>query len=47
MTLPRPLRITLIAVAAVIVLAVGSGAVLLARFDPNSLKPRIIEAVKD
>jgi AsmA protein len=46
MTLPRPLRIALIAVAAVIVLAVGAGAVFLARFDPNSLKPRIIEAVK-
>jgi AsmA protein len=42
----RPLRIALIAVAAVIVLVVGSGAVFLARFDPNSLKPRIIEAVK-
>jgi uncharacterized protein involved in outer membrane biogenesis len=46
MTLTRPLRIALIAVAAVIVLAVGAGSVFLARFDPNSLKPRIIEAVK-
>jgi uncharacterized protein involved in outer membrane biogenesis len=46
MTLPRPLRIALIAVAAVIVLAVGAGGIFLARFDPNSLKPRIIEAVK-
>ncbi len=46
MTLRRPLRITLIAVAALIVIAVGAGAVFLGRFDPNSLKPRIIEAVK-
>ena len=46
MTLPRPLRITLIAIAAVIVLAVGAAAVFVARFDPNSLKPRITEAVK-
>jgi len=42
----RPLRIALIAVAAVIVLAVGAGAIFLSQFDPNSLKPRIIEAVK-
>jgi AsmA protein len=42
----RPLRITLIAVAAVIVIAAGTGAVFLARFDPNTLKPRIVEAVK-
>ena len=46
MTLPRPLRIGLIAVAAVVVLAVGGGAIFVARFDPNTLKPRIIEAVK-
>lgn len=46
MTLRRPLRITLIAVAAVIVLAVGGGAVFFASFDPNTLKPRIVEAVK-
>jgi AsmA protein len=46
MTLPRPLRISLIALAAIIVVALGTGAVFLARFDPNSLKPRIIEAVK-
>ncbi|WP_428490368.1 AsmA family protein [Rhodopila sp.] len=44
--MPRALRITLIAAAAVIVLAVGAGAVFISRFDPNSLKPRIIEAVK-
>ncbi|WP_428536172.1 AsmA family protein [Rhodopila sp.] len=44
--MPRPLRITLIALAAVIVLAVGAGAVFISRFDPNSLKPRIAEAVK-
>ena len=46
MTLPRGPRIALIAVAVVIILAVGAGAVFLARFDPNSLKPRIVEAVK-
>jgi AsmA protein len=46
MTLTRLLRTALIAVAAVIVLGVGAGAVFLVRFDPNSLKPRIIEAVK-
>jgi AsmA protein len=46
MTLPRPLRIALIAAVAVIVLAVGGGAVFLAQFNPNTLKPRIIEAVK-
>jgi len=45
MTLPRTLRLALIAIAAVVVLIIG-GAVFLARFDPNSLKPRIIEAVK-
>lgn len=44
--MPRPLRIALIAAAAVVVLAVGAGAVFISRFDPNSLKPRIIEAVK-
>jgi AsmA protein len=42
----RPLRIALIAVAAFIGLAVVSGAVFVSQFDPNSLKPRIIEAVK-
>ncbi|MFL5289044.1 MAG: AsmA family protein, partial [Rhodopila sp.] len=46
MTLPRTLRLALIAIAAVVVLIIGGGAVFLARFDPNSLKPRIIEAVK-
>jgi AsmA protein len=46
MTLPRPLRITLIAIAAVIVIAVGAGAVFIARFDPNTLKPQIADAVK-
>ncbi|MGD0102929.1 MAG: AsmA family protein [Rhodopila sp.] len=42
----RPLRIALIAVAGVIVVAVGAGAIFLSQFDPNSLKPRIVEAVK-
>jgi AsmA protein len=42
----RPLRIALLAVAAVLVVAVGIGAVLIAGFDPNTYKPQIIEAVK-
>jgi uncharacterized protein involved in outer membrane biogenesis len=42
----RRLRIALTAGAAVIGLAVAAGAIFLAQFDPNSLKPRIIEAVK-
>ena len=42
----RPLRIALIALAAIIVVLVGAGAIFLAQFDPNSLKPRIEEAVK-
>jgi len=41
-----PWRIALIAVAAVIVLLVGATGIFLGTFDPNSLKPRIIEAVK-
>lgn len=46
MTLPRPLRIALITVAAIIVIVVGGGAIAISQFNPNSLKPRIIEAVK-
>ena len=42
----RPLRIALIAIAAVIVVAVGAGTVLIAGFDPNAYKPQIIEAVR-
>ncbi|MEA2725615.1 MAG: AsmA family protein [Acetobacteraceae bacterium] len=42
----RPLRIALIAVAAVLVVAVGAGAIFVAQFDANTLKPRIIEAVR-
>ncbi len=42
----RPLRIALIAVAAVLVIVAGTGAVLIARFDPNLYKPDIIQAVK-
>lgn len=42
----RGLRIAGIVVLAVIVLLVGGGAVLLASFDPNSLKPRIVTAVR-
>jgi AsmA protein len=36
----------LLGVAAVVVVAVGVGAVVLARFDPNTLKPRIEAAVR-
>ncbi|PPQ33038.1 AsmA family protein [Rhodopila globiformis] len=46
MTFPRTLRLALIAIAVLLILAIGGGAVFLARFDPNTLKPRIIEAVK-
>lgn len=41
----RAWRFGWLGLAALVVLAVG-GAVLLARFDPNSLKPRIVAAVK-
>jgi AsmA protein len=41
-----PWRIGLLAIVAVIVLAAGAGGIFLASFDPNRLKPRIIEAVK-
>jgi AsmA protein len=41
-----PWRIGLLAVVAVIVVAAGAGGVFLASFDPNRLKPRIIEAVR-
>jgi AsmA protein len=42
----RPLRIILIAVAAVIVLGVAGVAVVMTRFDPNAYKPDIVAAVK-
>ncbi len=42
----RPLRIASIAVAAVLVVVVGAGAVLLVRLDPNAYKPDIVQAVK-
>ncbi len=42
----RPLRLVLIALVTIIVVAMAAGSVFLATFDPNSLKPRIIEAVK-
>ncbi|WP_428487875.1 AsmA family protein [Rhodopila sp.] len=41
-----PVRIALIAVASVIALVVIAAGIFLASFDPNSLKPRIIDAVK-
>nr|WP_294556367.1 AsmA family protein [uncultured Rhodopila sp.] len=46
MSLPRPLRYTLIGLGAVVAIAAGAGAVAIARFDPDSLKPRIEEAVR-
>ena len=42
----RPVRIVLLAAVAVVLLVAGTGAVLVARFDPNAYKPQIIEAVK-
>ena len=42
----RPLRIALIVLAAIVVVLVGAGAVLLSQFDPNSYKPQIEAAVK-
>src|SRR4051812_9605589 len=43
---PRPLRISLWALAAVVGLVVIGGGIFLASFDPNSLKPRIIAGGK-
>jgi uncharacterized protein involved in outer membrane biogenesis len=40
----RPLRIALIAVASVLVLVIGTAAIFIARFDPNTYKPDIIAA---
>jgi len=42
----RAWRYGLLGAGTVVVLAVGAGAVFLARFDPNSLKPRIEAAVQ-
>jgi AsmA protein len=42
----RPLRIAVIAVAAVIVVAIGIAAIAITRFDPNAYKPDIVAAVK-
>jgi AsmA protein len=42
----RVLWITLIAIAGVVVAIAGGGAILFARFDPNSFKPRIVAAVR-
>lgn len=42
----RAWRYGVLGVGAVVVLAMGAGAVVLARFDPNSLKPRIEAAVQ-
>jgi len=44
--IPRPVRIGLWSVAALLALAVIGGGILLATFDPDSLKPRLIAAVR-
>jgi uncharacterized protein involved in outer membrane biogenesis len=44
--LPRPVRIGAWALLGVIVLVVVAGGVFVASFDPNSMKPRVIAAVK-
>ncbi len=46
MPVRRGLRYALIAVAAVIVIAGGAVAVMIARFDPNEYKGQIVQAVK-
>jgi uncharacterized protein involved in outer membrane biogenesis len=45
-TLPRVLRIGLWSLAGMVALVVAAGAVIAVSFDPDSLKPRIIAAVK-
>ena len=44
--LPRPVRIGAWTLLTLIVLAVAAGGIFVARFDPNSLKPRVVAAVK-
>ena len=44
--IPRPVRIGLWSVAGLLALVVIGGLILLATFDPDSLKPRLIAAVK-
>src|SRR5579862_8134753 len=44
--LPRPVRIGLWSLAVVVGLAVIGAGIFLATFDPDSLKPRIVAAVK-
>ena len=46
MAMRRTVRYGLLGVAGLVVLVVAAGAVLLARFDPNSLKPRIEAAAE-
>ncbi|HUN39083.1 MAG TPA: AsmA family protein [Acetobacteraceae bacterium] len=46
MAVRRAVRYGLLGVAALLVLILAAGAVFLARFDPNSLKPRIEAAVE-
>jgi uncharacterized protein involved in outer membrane biogenesis len=43
---PRPIRISLWALAGLLALVVIGGGIFLASFDPDSLKPRIIAGVK-
>ncbi len=42
----RAIRIALITFAVLLVLVIAAGAIAIARFDPNSFKPRIAEAVQ-
>jgi AsmA protein len=44
--MPRPLRIALISLAAILVLVVAGAAIFIAQFDPNTFKPQIQAAVK-
>ncbi len=45
-TLPRLLRISLWSLAGLVALVIAGGAIIALSFDPDSLKPRIIAAVK-
>lgn len=42
---PRPLRVVLFALVAIVVLAVGAGAALVLTVNPNNYKPQIVAAV--
>ncbi|TMH07075.1 MAG: AsmA family protein, partial [Betaproteobacteria bacterium] len=44
--MPKPLKITLIVVGALVALLAVAGAIIAATFDPNTYKPLIIERVQ-